>query len=182
MEANSCDQAVKKPDKYPLLSPTLRKIIVLACTLSIPHRNVKKSVHFCQYTKTCLEIKFLMHDSVASAAPGWRVLANDFWVGLSGHAKSIINLCGIYQRNIFDVIVIMIMTMIIHVIMITTSIYYIYLKKSGSLSAMYLFLISESWIFLCLCSYPGSRYPVLSNWLVLSCCIDGCHTLMLQKN
>ena len=150
MEANSCDQAVKKPDKYPLLSPTLRKIIVLACTLSIPHRNVKKSVHFCQYTKTCLEIKFLMHDSVASAAPGWRVLANDFWVGLSGHAKSIINLCDIYQRNIFDVIVIMIMTMIIHVIMITTSIYYIYLKKVVHyLQCTYSWFLKAEYFFVC---------------------------------
>ena len=75
-------------------------------------QKLKKSVHFCQYTKKWLEIKFLMHDSVASAAQRGRVLVNHFQASQSEHTKSTIHLCGMYQKNLFDVMMIMIMTMI----------------------------------------------------------------------
>ena len=76
-------------------------------------QKFKKSVHFCQYTKKWLEIKFLMHDSVALAARRGRVLVNHFQASQSEHTKSTIHLCGMYQKNLFDVMMIMIMIMMI---------------------------------------------------------------------
>ena len=60
-------------------------------------------------------IKFLMHDSVALAAQRVRVpvLVNHFQASQSEHTKSTIHLCGMYQKNLFDVMMILIMTMII---------------------------------------------------------------------
>ena len=53
-----------------------------------------------------------MHDSVALAAQRGRVLVNHFQASQSEHTKSTIHLCGMYQKNLFDVMMIMIMMII----------------------------------------------------------------------